>query len=132
MLAVGFTKRAIVIDTNSHDGQREVADGNLMSHQGYSFVNRANTYYAFAVTGFKNPPNAAPVSLEVTKEAKSALSLAVQLRSLTPGKTYELRRDDLRGNLKAESFVASSSAKKLPATVHVDEAAKFTCVPLAK
>ncbi len=132
MLAVGFTKQGITINTNSRAGQLEVSNENLMSHHGYSFVNQTNVYYAFAVTGFKNPPHAVPVSLVVTKEMVGALSIEVQIRSLTPGKKYELRRDDLRGNVTTEGFVASSSTKRIPATVRVKEAAKFTCTAVEK
>lgn len=129
MLAVGFTKRGLILNTNSYEHQLEVSDRSLVRQHGYSFVNYANTYFAFAVKGFRLPPQAAPVSLKVTKETKDTVSLNIKIRSLTPGVSYTLTRDDLHGTVTTQTFTATSARHLVSTTVEANTAAKFTCFP---
>ncbi len=129
VLAVGYSEKGLVMNTNIEDRQTVVSYGQLLSqNRGYSLLSPEKKYFGFAITGFDDSGQRASVTTEVAKETADAVTLWVTVRSLKPGKSYVLQRDDLHGGVTERAFVAQGEEQVLSETVGAHETAVFRAV----
>ncbi|MGV3624844.1 MAG: hypothetical protein ACO1OB_28750 [Archangium sp.] len=124
VLAVGFTPKGLIIDTNFDEGQITVAWSGLLSAEGdqtYSLVNASGEVFGFAVSGFYEA-SPLPVRVTVVEQNGDQATIDVTVPELREGLNYEL----LRNGESLEQFTAKKSERKLRTVVPVNEVTHFT------
>lgn len=140
VLAVGYTGDSLIYNSNTRAGQ-VTRTFKLMSSMkgGYSFANRFNRYFAYAITGFARPAGDVPVRLTVAKQTADKLQLRIHLRSLQVGKRYRLLRFSSAADAvlpafrrspptAAETFTATAAARTITRTIRPKDTAVYRCI----
>ncbi len=123
LVVVGYSPTELVFDTNM-DGQVRLPYPSLAQRGDLSFVSPSGRYYGFAVRGFATAA-APPTELQVTGESDAGVALTVTARGLTPGRRYQLWRDNLLGGRWSEDWVADGGEASFAETEHGDAAARY-------
>lgn len=116
VLAVGFSPRGLIIDSNVEDGQVTVSWSGLQradGDKGYSLVNQSGEVFAFAVSGFETP-SPLPVRVRIVSQEGDQATVEV----IPEAGADELLRDG--------EVVAAFDGKKLRTTVPVGAVVRFT------
>ncbi len=121
VLAVGFSKEGLIINSNLEAGQVVAAWAGLQSpagSSGMSLINAQAQTSGYAVRGFALQ---SAIRLEVMAQDEREVTLRAKLSNLQPGARYVLRRDDV----ELERFTAQSTARDLEVHAPAATVARF-------
>jgi len=141
VLAVGFTSTNLIYNSNKY-GQQERSFVLLSSeNRGYSFANRYDWYFGYAITGLQGLDASFPIHLSVKTEDRDSVQLQILIESLEPGREYALLQFDDVEHLgpsgpepetavHVEVFTASDSSYIVVQEILRNSIALYQCLPL--
>lgn len=90
MLAIGFDEKDLVYNPNYHGTEKKPVNQLKNKAKGYSFHNKYNYYYGYAVTGFNFKDLCEPISLNVMSESINEASVQILVDEIELNRKYEL------------------------------------------
>lgn len=125
VLAVGFSPRGLIINTNLSAQQVTVAWAGLQKAEGterLTLINPRGKTWGFAVRGFE----ASTPRAEVVSQSDEKVVLRLTASGLSVGRTYVLRESEK----EVQRFVADSPKRELISETSSKQIARFTIRPL--
>ena len=110
MLAIGYTKDALLFNSNSKEGKERKSFKGLYTKKGYSFVNDSQTFFGVAIGKTLYSEDAGEVQLHIVKDSPKEVEILVVAKGLDKGES--LYRYGLEYDKSKERLVPIKEGKK--------------------